>query len=131
MASSINLGDGHSVKPIPDAAHASAPGVTLTAPRAQVAKVAAITPPPWESTIKFDPIEASKNLKSAIAMLNEQMASSGRGLGFSYDDSVNSPVIKVNNTKTGELVRQIPSEDVLRIAHKLDQLKGVLFDHLS
>jgi len=131
MTSAINLGDGHPVKSLPEAGHAPAPGVTLTAPKALVAKAAVLSAAPKESTIKFDPVEAGKSLKSAIALLNEQMAATGRGLGFSYDDSVNSPVIKVNNTKTGELVRQIPSEDVLRIAHKLDQLKGVLFDHAS
>jgi len=131
MPSAINLGDGHPVKSVSESGRASATGVTLTAPKAPVVKVAEVSAAPKESPIKFDPVEAGKNLKSAITMLNEQMIASGRGLGFSYDESVNSPVIKVNNTKTGELVRQIPSEDVLRIAHKLDQLKGVIFDGIS
>jgi uncharacterized FlaG/YvyC family protein len=34
----------------------------------------------------------------------------------------------VRNTSTGEVVRQIPSEDVLRVAHKMDALRGILYN---
>jgi flagellar protein FlaG len=78
--------------------------------------------------IKFDPAQARQNLKSAISMLNEQMASTKQGLGFSFDESINSAVIKVSNIHTGEVVRQIPSEEVLRMAHKIDDLKGILYN---
>jgi flagellar protein FlaG len=43
------------------------------------------------------------------------------------DDSIHGPVITVHNTQTGEVVRQIPSQVVLNIAHSIDSLKGVLF----
>jgi uncharacterized FlaG/YvyC family protein len=36
-------------------------------------------------------------------------------------------VITVHNTQTGELVRTIPSEEVLRVAKSIDSLKGVIF----
>ena len=71
--------------------------------------------------IKFDQAQATKNLKEAVSLLNKQMADTGRGLGFSYDESKASAVIKVSDINTGEVVRQIPSEDVLRIAHKISR----------
>jgi len=37
-------------------------------------------------------------------------------------------VIRVRNLSTGEEVRQIPTEDVLRMAHKIDDLKGILYN---
>jgi uncharacterized FlaG/YvyC family protein len=37
-------------------------------------------------------------------------------------------VITVRNLETGNVVRQIPGEDVLRMAHNLDKLKGILFN---
>ena len=86
---------------------------------------------PKPNEIKFDPAEANKTLEQAVAMLNDQLASKKQGLGFSYDKSVKSPVIKVSNLHTGEVVRQIPSEDVLRIAHKLDDLRGILYNQKS
>ena len=85
-----------------------------------------VAPKPIE--IKFDQAQATKNLKEAVSLLNKQMADAGRGLGFSYDESKASAVIKVSNINTGEVVRQIPSEDVLRIAHKIDDLKGILYN---
>jgi len=34
----------------------------------------------------------------------------------------------VTNTQTGELVRQIPSDAVIKVAHTLEDLKGLLYD---
>ena len=78
--------------------------------------------------IQFDPAKARQNLHAAVSMLNEQMASTKQGLGFSFDESINAPVIRVSNIHTGEVVRQIPTEDVIHMAHKIDDLKGILFN---
>lgn len=78
--------------------------------------------------IQFDPAQARRNLHAAVSMLNEQMSATKQGLGFSFDESKNMPVIRVRNLSTGEEVRQIPTEDVLRMAHKIDDLKGILYN---
>jgi flagellar protein FlaG len=78
--------------------------------------------------LKFDPAKAKQNLQSAVNMLNEQMAANKQGLGFSFDDAINGTVIKVSNAHTGEVIRQIPTEDVLRMAHHIDDLKGILYN---
>jgi flagellar protein FlaG len=90
-------------------------------------KIAA--PKPVE--IKYDPNEARANLSSAIKMLNEQMASTQRGLGFSYDDAKKSAVIKVTDMNSGAVVRQIPTEDVLKMAHHIDAMKGILYNKIA
>ena len=86
---------------------------------------------PKPNDIKFDAAEAHQNLQEAIALLNKQMAASKQALGFSYDNSIKHPVITVKNTTTGDVVRQIPSEDILRMAHHIDELKGILFNKAS
>ena len=86
---------------------------------------------PKPSDIKFDQEQASKKLKDAVSLLNKQMADTGRGLGFSYDESKASAVIKVSNINTGEVVRQIPSEEVIKMAHKIDELKGILYNKIT
>ena len=102
---------------------------------AKVAEVKADAAPkvtaPKPSTVVFDPALAKKNLTEAVGLLNQQMAATGRGLGFSYDSLKNSPVVKVSDVNTGEVVRQIPSEDLLRIAHNIDDLKGILFNKIT
>ncbi len=83
---------------------------------------------PKAADIHYDPNEMRQSLQSAVKLLNDQVSTKAQGLGFSYDESIKTPVITVRNTATGQVVRQIPSEDVLRIAHKLDELKGILFN---
>jgi flagellar protein FlaG len=74
-----------------------------------------------------DPAQNQKALKEALAQVNKQMADNKQSLGFSHDDSIHGPVIVVTNSQTGEVVRKIPTEEVIRVAHNIDALKGVLF----
>ena len=78
--------------------------------------------------INFDPAKSRQNLKDAVSALNEQMASTKTGLGFYVDESLNRPVVTVRNVNTGEVVRQIPNEVVIQVAHSIDELKGVLLN---
>ena len=87
--------------------------------------------PPNAPKLQLDFKELEKNLKEAIQMLNEQMKTSGRNLNFSIDQEVNRTIIKVKYSNTGELVRQIPDETVLRVAHSIEKVKGMLLDELA
>jgi flagellar protein FlaG len=86
---------------------------------------------PKSPEIKYDPNQARENLSTAISMLNKQMQSTQRGLGFSYDDSKHTPVIKVTDVNSGEVVRQIPTEEVLKMAHHIDAVKGMLYNKIA
>jgi len=77
--------------------------------------------------VASDPAQKQKELKDALAQLNRQMADNKQQLGFSQDDSISGPVIVVTNTQTGEVIRKIPSEAVIRVAHNIEALKGLLF----
>ena len=78
--------------------------------------------------VAHDPVKLQENLREAVDQLNKQLASSGRSIGFSYDEVANAPVVTVKSTATGEVIRQIPSEAVLRVAHTFEALKGLLHD---
>ena len=111
---------------------------TVTAPEAiKLAKVQVAMPErpkieaPKPVEIKYDPNQARANLSSAINMLNEQMTSTKRGLGFSFDSAKNSAVIKVTDLNSGNVVRQIPTEDVLKMAHHIDAMKGILYNKIA
>lgn len=85
-------------------------------------------PPPPPERVKFDPEKMMANIKEAVEHLNKQMSSSGRSLGFAMDEVMRMPVVTVKDTRSGEVIRQIPSETVVRVAHVLDDLKGLLYD---
>ena len=74
-----------------------------------------------------DPVQNEKAMRDAIAQINKQMADNKQHLGFSHDDSIHGPVIVVTNSATGEVIRKIPTEEVIRVAHSIDALKGVLY----
>ena len=52
----------------------------------------------------------------------------GRGIGlkFSVDKDTGTRIIQVVNVDTGEVVRQIPSEEVIAFLHQLEERKGTL-----
>lgn len=84
--------------------------------------------PPKPIELQFDEARSRQNVKAAVSELNEQMSASKTGLGFAVDESLGRPIVTVRNTQTGEVVRQIPNDVVVRVAHSLDQLKGLLLN---
>ena len=80
---------------------------------------------------KPDPQEARRTLEEATEHLNKQMSRNSRDLSFSVDDVANKVVVTVKSRESGEVVRQIPSEVALRVAHNLDDMKGLLQDGKS
>jgi len=83
---------------------------------------------PKPVAIKFDASEIRQNLQEAVSMLNQQMTSTKRGLGFQIDEAVGGPVVTVRSAETGEVVRQIPNEVVVRLAHNIEKVKGLLLN---
>lgn len=79
----------------------------------------------------YDAQALHRNLKEAVEHLNKQLLDSGRSLGFKMDEALSMPIVTVKNSRTGEVIRQIPSEAVVRVAHTLDELKGLLYDESS
>jgi len=73
-----------------------------------------------------DTEQMRQNLQQAINHLNEMMKDGGRGLNFTMDNTLAQPIVYVKNSETGEVVRQIPNEVVVRVAHSIEELKGLL-----
>ena len=59
------------------------------------------------------------DLDKAIAELQDFVEGLGRSLSFSLDESIDRSVITVRDTQTNQVVRQIPSEEVVAIARQL------------
>lgn len=84
-----------------------------------------LTPIP-KAEIKVDPERMRQSLEDAIKHLNDMMQAGNRGLNFSMDPSLEVPVVVVKNSQTGEIVRQFPNEVIIRMAHSIDEFKGLL-----
>jgi flagellar protein FlaG len=122
----------------PEVVRTAAPSQSPTAkssgpsvPDTRAATELAISPAPvWHAPVKVNTEEMAQNLKVAIEHINSVLKDGGRGLSFVIDDSMNAPIVKVTRADTGEVIRQFPNEAVVRFAHNIEQLKGVLFHGL-
>ena len=75
------------------------------------------------------PASSSEDLGRTVQELNELAQAVRREIRFSVDDSTGRTVINVLDAETEELVRQIPSEEVLAVAARLkDEADSVLVD---
>ena len=83
---------------------------------------------PKPVALKFDASEVRRNLQDAVGLLNQQIASTNRGLGFRIDEAVGGPIVTVRSAETGEVIRQIPNEVVVRVAHNIEKVKGLLLN---
>lgn len=84
-----------------------------------------------KAEIQYDSEKAHKNLEEAIQKLNDMLKDSGRTLSFSMDVKLGRPIVFVKNMANGEVIRQIPSEVVVRIAHGIEDFKGMLHNASS
>ena len=69
-----------------------------------------------------------EKVRAAVKEINNELEKLQSALGFSVDKVANDVVITVKRKESGEIVRQIPSETVLKLAHNFEKLKGVLLD---
>jgi len=69
---------------------------------------------------------SAEKLQEVVSQLNDHVQMVQRDLHFSVDEQSGHTVIRVVNSATEELVRQIPSEEVLRISRNLEeQVDGI------
>lgn len=83
---------------------------------------------PEKPRLNVDPEQKARVLKETIAEMNRMMESQGRNLGFQVDEVADRTVVTVLHKETGEVVRQIPDETVLRVAHNIEAMKGLMHD---
>ena len=99
-------------------------GESVRAPES--VKEPAVLTPPAKPVLNFDPEKERKELQEAILKLNEMLQDNSRTVSFSMDVKLGHPIVFVKNLSTGEVVRQIPNEVVVRMAHAIEDFKGML-----
>lgn len=115
MALSTIDNSGHS-KPLPAptaTTTGNSPSVTAPAPAVVSAPV------PQQPT--------PEQVRSAVESLRQMVqATAASKLDFSIDDDTGKTVVRVTDAETGEMIRQIPSEELLELARSLDRMQGLM-----
>lgn len=82
-----------------------------------------------ESRKNEEKLEAA-DVKEMVEALNEHMDVLQTNFGFSIRDDLDQHpvVVEIKNRQTHELIKQIPSEELLAIMEKMKELNGIIFD---
>ena len=70
-------------------------------------------------------------LESAVHEVNAALALREVGLRFEVDKDTDKVIVKVVDRATGEVIRQIPNEEVVRIARLMSEGSGLLVDQVA
>lgn len=77
-----------------------------------------------QATAEEKPAAIDKEeLSDAVRSLADYVQNMRRELQFSVDETTGRTIVTVTDTDTGEMIRQIPAEEVLALAHHLDELE--------
>lgn len=64
--------------------------------------------------------------RAALAEINQTLRMASIGVQFEFDKEADTMIVKVVDVESGELIRQMPSEEVVRISRALGRLQGLL-----
>ncbi len=67
-------------------------------------------------------------ISETVEEMNNFLQDMKRNLSFSVDEDLGKSVITVKDSENDEVIRQIPSEELVVLRKKMDDVAGILFD---
>lgn len=119
MATDIQISSTPAISRIGDGLRALVPSVPLAVPAGRAAQPPAFVPEP--------PL----NLARALEEIAAHAADAGAAVDFQVDDDSGRVIVRVIDRSDGTVLRQMPSEEALRIARALANSEGHLIDGLA
>ena len=81
--------------------------------------------------ITTQPVGSAEEISKAIEQVQVMMDLRNRSVSISQDSESGKEVIKVKNEQTGEVIRQMPTEEMLAFMRNLTKMLGAFFDKSS
>jgi flagellar protein FlaG len=72
-----------------------------------------------------------EELAGAVSQLNEYLEETHRSLRFSIDEDSGRTITSVIDTESDEVIRQIPSEEMLVLIRRFSEITGKIFDAVA
>lgn len=69
-----------------------------------------------------------ENVQFAVEQLNNFTTAISAKLNFQTDEDTGMTIVKVIDTESDKVIRQIPTEEAVQIAKSLDKLRGLLLN---
>jgi flagellar protein FlaG len=110
----------HPSSPLDQRHSAAAPGGNSAARET----ASAGSPPPL-------PAEHHESVREAVAAINRAAKALNNNVQLSLDSGSGRAVVRVIDSETGQLIRQIPSEEALELRRALDRIAGLLINRTA
>lgn len=110
------------------------PGPSAALKQAQIeqekAKIAEVANAVQEERVQsLDTLRSVNNsIEEAVEVLNEALSRKSTSALIRRDEELNRYLVTIRDKESGEVVREIPDEALLKFARNLQELKGILFD---
>jgi uncharacterized FlaG/YvyC family protein len=76
----------------------------------------------------IDPIEETLSFSQSLSEITEWLQTNGTKISFSFEsdnkNSATKPVVIVTDRESGNIIRQIPTEEVQRFAQRISELEA-------
>ena len=70
----------------------------------------------------------TESIDDAVEVLNEALSRKHTSAQIRKDEELNRFLVTIKDKESGEIVREVPPEALLKFARNLEELKGILFD---
>ncbi|MFL6551393.1 MAG: flagellar protein FlaG [Povalibacter sp.] len=95
---------------------------------AKVATDSKVLPSVEALTQRAAPQDMNAAVRAAAAQIDSYLKSVGREVEFRVDEETGTTVVTVRETASGEVIRQIPNEEVLQMARRFQAGSGAVLD---
>jgi flagellar protein FlaG len=75
--------------------------------------------------------KVKEDLDKAVKHLNLQAESLQTNIQFGFNDKTDYLYVDVTERTSGKLIRKIPSEEAMKLAEKMKEVVGMIFDEKS
>lgn len=94
----------------------------------EAASVPAAPSAPAAAIVSSKPAEPQPDqVKKAVEEMQKFVADYATDLRFSVDKESGRMLVSVIDSRTQQVVRQIPTQDIINIARNIDRMQGLLF----
>lgn len=73
-------------------------------------------------------VSVTESIEEAVEVLNDALSRKHTSAQIRRDDQLNRFLVTIKDKESGEVVREVPPEALLKFARNLEELKGILFD---
>ena len=77
------------------------------------------------------PVEDAERVREAVAAINRAAKAITNSVQLSIDAASGRTVVRVIDSETGQIIRQIPSEEALQLRRALDRITGLLINRTA